>query len=323
MDLLERYLAEVRRNLPSRDADDIVAELRDELLARAEEQEEKTGAVAWEALLRDFGHPLVIAARYRKHQWLIGPELYPFYLHFLKIIVTIVVAVVAGLALVKGALWAADPGDAIAGFLGGLWWGAASAIGSVTIVFALIERFGGSSLRHVGRWKPMELPELNATQPSVYESAFEVTGGILILLWWLGAIPTPQFGGSFRLVAAPIWQTLFWPVAGLMALQLAFNLVRWLRPRWRAVRAVLGLVNAAAAIVIGAIVYRAGRWILVAPTTMNPAQAASLQGAIDLSFRIGIVVVLIVWLLNFGGELWRALRSLAVPGRAADEPRTA
>jgi hypothetical protein len=37
MDLLERYLAEVRRNLPPRDADDIVAELRDLLLAKAEQ----------------------------------------------------------------------------------------------------------------------------------------------------------------------------------------------------------------------------------------------------------------------------------------------
>lgn len=110
MDLLERYLAEVRRNLPARQADDIVAELRDLLLARAEEQEETTGNVDWEALLRDFGHPLVIAARYRSHQWLIGPELYPFYLHFLKVVVAIVVAVSAGLAIIKGVLWAADPG---------------------------------------------------------------------------------------------------------------------------------------------------------------------------------------------------------------------
>ena len=59
MDLLERYLAEIRRNLPARDADDIVAELRDVLTARAEEQEETTGKVDWEGLLRDFGHPLV------------------------------------------------------------------------------------------------------------------------------------------------------------------------------------------------------------------------------------------------------------------------
>ena len=310
MDLLERYLAEVRRNLPPRDADDIVAELRDLLLARAEEQEETTGAVDWNALLQDFGHPLVIAARYRKQQWLIGPELYPFYLHFLKVIVVIVVAVTAGLGVLKGVLWAADPGQAISAFLGSLWWGVASSIGSVTIVFALIERFGGSSVRHFRRWKPMELPELNAAQPSVVESVFEVSAGVLILLWWFGLFPTPQFGATFRLVAAPIWQTLFWPVAALMILQLVFNLVRWLRPRWKTVRGLLGAVNAVAAVAIAAVVYRAGRWVTVVPTGMDQAQAASLQAALDLASRIGIVVVLIIWLLNFGAELWRMLRSM-------------
>jgi hypothetical protein len=310
MDLLERYLAEVRRNLPARDADDIVAELRDLLLARAEEQEETAGSVDWDALLKEFGHPLVIAARYRKQQWLIGPELYPFYLHFLKVIVTIVIAVTAGLAVLKGVLWAASPGQAITGFLGSLWWGAASAIGSVTIVFALLERFGGTSAKRHLCWKPMELPELNASKPSVYESVFEVAVGVLILLWWFGLFPTPQFNGSFRLVAAPIWQTLFWPVAALMTLQLAFNLVRWLRPRWSPIRAVLGAVNSVAAIVIAAIVYRAGTWITVVPIHMSQAEASGLQSALDLAFRIGIVVVLIIWLLNFGAELWRMVRSL-------------
>jgi hypothetical protein len=155
----------------------------------------------------------------------------------------------------------------------------------------------------------MELPELNAAKPSIYESVFEVAVGILILLWWFGLIPTPQFGGSFRLVAAPVWQTLFWPVAGLMVLQLGFNLVRWLRPRWMAVRGVLGAINAAAAIVLAAIVYRAGTWITVVPTTMGQAEAGALQAALDLAFRLGIIVVLIVWLLNFGAELWRAVRS--------------
>ena len=309
MDLLERYLAEVRRNLPAGQADDIVAELRDLLLARAEEQEETSGSVDWDALLRDFGHPLVIAARYRKQQWLIGPELYPFYLHFLKVVVAIVVAVSAGLAIIKGVLWAADPGHAITGFLGSLWWGVASAIGSVTIVFALIERFGGASVKRHLKWKPMELPELNASQPSVYESVFEVVAGILILMWWFGLIPTPQFNGSFRFVAAPVWQSLFWPVAGLMVLQLVFNLVRWLRPRWTAVRGALGAVNAIAALMIAALVYRAGRWITVVPVTIDAKEAAALQGAIDLAFRIGIVVVLIIWILNFGAELWRMLRA--------------
>jgi len=166
MDLLERYLAEVRRNLPSREADDIIAELRDVLLERAEEQEEATGKVDWNSLLQEFGHPLVIAVRYRKQQWLIGPELYPFYLHFLKVIVTIVAAVTTGIAIVRGMLWGTDAGQIATSYLGSLWWGIASAIGSVTIVFAILERFGGSSVKECRRWKPQELPEPDSDRPN-------------------------------------------------------------------------------------------------------------------------------------------------------------
>lgn len=311
MALLERYLAEVRRNLPAREADDIVAELRDVLLARAEEQEEKTGTADWNALLHEFGHPLVIAARYRKQQWLIGPELYPFYLRFLKVIVTIVLAVVTGLAIVRGMLWGTNPGQIAVDYLGSLWWGAASAIGSATIVFALIERFGGSSAKHMRRWKPGDLPELNASHPSVYESIFEVTLGVLFLLWWFGLLPTPRFGGNFRLVEAPVWQDLFWPVAALLVSQLSFNLVRWLRPRWKAVRGLLGIVNAVSVIIIAAIVFRAGRWITVVSNGGDASQIASLQSALDLACRIGMVVIVITFVLNFAAELWRMVRAVA------------
>jgi hypothetical protein len=171
-------------------------------------------------------------------------------------------------------------------------------------------------------WKPVELPELNASQPSVYESVFEVVAGVLILLWWFGLIPTPQFNTSFRLVAAPVWQALFWPVAGLMVLQLLFNLVRWLRPRWTVVRALLGSVNAVAALTIAAMIYRARSWITVVPVSIGQAEATALQSALDLACRIGIVAVLVIWMFIFGAELWRMIRSLG-SGRPNGGPSAA
>ena len=311
MDLLDRYLAEVRRNLPARDAHDIVAELRDLLIARAEDQQEEKGTVDWSALLRDFGHPLVIAARYRKQQWLISPDLFPFYLHFLKMIVVIVLAVVTGLALVRGALWGSDPGQEIAGYLGSLWWSAASSVGAVTIVFALLDRFGGGAANKCRDWKPSELPEVSDTQPSIYESVFEIGIGLLLIAWWFRAIPTPQWGHEgFRLVAGPVWQPLFWSVGALLISQLAFNLVRRLRPRWTAVRATLGVVNAVTVVAIAATLYRAGRIVTVVSNGMSADQVASLQTSIDLAFRMATVVGLVVFVFNMGAELWRMTRRL-------------
>src|SRR6185369_11222751 len=97
MNLVERYLAAIERGQAQ--AADIKAELRDVLLSRIEEQEEKLGhpltRAELEALLVDFGHPLVVAGRYRRIQHLIGPEVFPFWWAALKT----TLAVLAGVYL--------------------------------------------------------------------------------------------------------------------------------------------------------------------------------------------------------------------------------
>ena len=66
MDLIDRYLTAIRWNLPrGSNADDILAELRDVIANRIEEREDALGRPLDEkevgALLREFGHPLVVA----------------------------------------------------------------------------------------------------------------------------------------------------------------------------------------------------------------------------------------------------------------------
>ena len=51
MDLIERYLAAIGRQLPAKPAADIEAELRDVLLSRVEEQEADLGRPLTEAEL--------------------------------------------------------------------------------------------------------------------------------------------------------------------------------------------------------------------------------------------------------------------------------
>ena len=85
MDLVERYLKAVAAQLPKDNRDDIVAELRDEIMGRLEALEARLGRVPTddevEALLREVGHPLTVAARYRPGPHaLIGPELYPWWI---------------------------------------------------------------------------------------------------------------------------------------------------------------------------------------------------------------------------------------------------
>lgn len=315
MDLLDRYLAAVRRNLPSGargvGVDDVVAELRDVLLERAEVREEALGRPLdkgeWEALLVEFGHPLIVAARYREKQSLIGPELYPFYLYSLKLFGAITLLGVAAVAVIRLVVNPAEIGQLVAQLLYSLWWAATTVVGTTTIVFAIIERYGGLD-RHFRDWKPGDLPELEpGKEPGHLASAVEVALGVLTLLWWIGVLHIPMAfpGGGFRLELAPVWAQLYWPVLAVLAVRLAYNVVRWLEPRWRWTRGALAIVSTVGAIIVAVLLYRAGHWVTVIPTGMGAEQAGKLQASLDLSLRIGIVAAALVWSWQTAQELWR------------------
>lgn len=313
MDLLDRYVAAVRRNLPARKADDIAAELRDVLLERAEAREaaldRSLDAGEWERLLVEFGHPLVVAGRYRDRQSLIGPELYPFYLYSLKLFGAITLLGVAVMTVIRAVTNPGDVGQVAGQLLHSLWWAATTVVGTTTIVFALVERYGGFE-RHFRDWKPADLPEVErGREPGHLASAVEVVLGILILLWWIGLVPIPMIAGTsgFRLELAPIWDQLYWPVLGVLATRLAYNVVRWLRPRWRWTRGALAIVSTLGAIIVAVLLYRAGHWVSVVPAGMAAEQAGRLQESLDLSLRIGIVAAAAVWTWQGALEAWRWL----------------
>jgi hypothetical protein len=105
LDLIDRYVHAVRVNLRRPDADDIVAEIRADLeshidalaTARASRDDEIA------ALLRRYGHPRIVAARYSQHPSLAGPELLPFYWYTIRIVGAAVVASLLAGGLIGGA----------------------------------------------------------------------------------------------------------------------------------------------------------------------------------------------------------------------------
>ncbi len=145
MDLVERYLKAVAAQLPREGREDIVAELREDILARLEALEERLGRAPSddevEALLREVGHPLTVAARYRAGpQALIGPELYPWWMFAVKVALAVMVCVtLIGLAarVLAGDL---DVGQAIGRSFASLFGGAISVIGLVTVAGFILER---------------------------------------------------------------------------------------------------------------------------------------------------------------------------------------
>jgi hypothetical protein len=315
MDLIDRYLNAIRRNLPRDRADDIAAELRDLVASRVEDREQALGRALTpeeaKALLREFGHPLIVAARYRRQQWLIGPDVFPFYLSVLRIVLSIV-AVVVGVTAVANLLFnhlgaVAALGEALAS----LWMSALISAAIVTIVFALLERTGFPA-DHVRAWNPAQLPDARDPQPGPWESAIEVAFSIAVLIWWSGLVRLPFSAGGpgFRIESAPVFTDLYWPIFALIAARLVHNLVQWLRPRWRRTRVALAALTTVGGLALLAILYRAGQWAAVVPTGMDAHQAAALQTSLNLALRIAIVVTAIIWMLQFVRGLYRVSRGV-------------
>ena len=169
MDMLDHYLDAVAAQLARETRDDIIAELRDTLLSQIEDREATLGRPLTdderEALLRGMGHPLVVAARYRKGpQTLLGPELFPYWLFAIKA-GALILAAIYGLTLLMRLF--SSPGDsqAIPQAIGGLFASGLTLVGAITLAGAACEHFGVRP-RYLDQWRVKDLPMLRVGDPA-------------------------------------------------------------------------------------------------------------------------------------------------------------
>ena len=161
MDLVERYLNAVAAQLPKEVREDIVAELRDEIMGRLEALEERLGRAPSDAevevLLRDVGHPLTVAARYRSGpQALIGPELYPWWWFAVKVALMVLVCVTVLGAVARVATGDVYLGQAFGQAISGFLSGAATLIGVLTAIGFVLER-QEKKPKFISEWRVKDL----------------------------------------------------------------------------------------------------------------------------------------------------------------------
>lgn len=321
-DLIERYLAAVGRELPDKQRTDIVAELRDELLSTIEALEESLGrplAVAeLETLLRDMGNPMLVAARYRTVQHVIGPQVYPFWWAGMKVLGLIAVAAflaMTALDLLSGA----SLFQAIPQFVSRLADIMLMLFGVITLGFAAIERLGYAG--QLDRWSPARLPEA-AVKPakSRFDALFETVAGIVVLAWWFGLFRFSDLlpGEAGRLSLAPVWRDLFWVVAGYLAFELVANLVALVEPgRARLIHGLQAARYVACAGVMG-LLLPAGRWVVVASSPdRTPQEVAGVEGLLNSGAGIGLTFGIPLCLAVAAFELWQMRRRGQATGLAA------
>ena len=312
MDLLERYLAAVARELPEAQRADITAELRDLLMNRIEEKEAEVGhplaSGELEALLQAFGHPLTVAGRYRKTQHLVGPEVFPFWWKGVKLTLAWVAGVylvLAILSIVAGRETEAVLDRAVPS----LTFALVFTFGLVTLGAVAIERFGRTHF--LQRWKARHLPPAEGRGRSQFDLVVEMAMGVVFLLWWTGVVHfqdlIPKFG--LELALAPVWQTWFWPILAYGVLELGANLVALTRPGLARLNGGLTIARnlLGAAILMG--VLRDGHFVDVASVRIPPQVLPQIETNIDLGMRIGLAATLIFMLWRAGAAAWRLRRT--------------
>jgi hypothetical protein len=337
MDLLDRYLAAVAALLPKTQREDIVAELRDTLLNRMEEKEAELGRPLTdkerEAVLKAFGHPIAVAGRFGNPRALIGPEIYPFYIFGVKVLVVVAGAVSLIQLLVSTITNPGEVADVLR-LMSSLVSTSFTMIGIATVLAAGIER-GWFPLTGMTDWRVADLPVLDALGTSRrgflnksghqrrLEALLEVILIALFMLWWTGVIQAPWSNqvanGDMVLQPAPIWAKLYWPILVWSGAQLLSGLVGLVRPAWVRVRAAVDVVCGLAGLILAAVLWHAGRLIVVAALGAGQGtaqggggpsaeQIAGLQTSLDLSLHLTTTVMTAVLTVKIVIDLWRLFR---------------
>jgi hypothetical protein len=320
MDLIDRYLAAVGVLLPRDQRADITAELRDALETRAEEKQGELGrpltADEESELLQGFGHPLAVAGRYGRRQYLIGPELYPLYVFALKVLIAIIAASSLVVGGVAEALHPGDWGAAVRATLGAFWHGAAATIASVTIGAAVLERYN-IRLGFLSRWRPSDLPKSPGLALHRPQTRLEHLAGILVqtlfILWWIHLLPVDlpyltsiplSAGQHLDLAPGPVWSTLFWPVLGLALAAVTLHVLMLTGQGRRPYVQALSLMEHLAALVIALVALRAGHWVDVSGSGLPSGAFAKIDLGVNLGFEIGLVVLAVVAACLAARDAW-------------------
>lgn len=334
MNLIDVYISEIGRQLPRKNRSDIEIEIRSILQDMLEERSQKNGKPVDDDLilevLQEYGSPEKVAASYQGERYLIGPKLYPAYLQVIKVVLPIigVLSLIGlGLSLVpvdaligSGVAESIKTGvrdilkvfaEAVSGFFGSM----ISALGVITLIFALLEKFAPELKTRTEAWQAKSL--LKISPPDKIKPADLIVeiffSGLAILVF--NFFPqiigySPSFNtlletGSWELVNfVPLLSEAFFrylPYLTLIwGLTILLNSLLFARGRWEIWSRWMSVAVTSMGIGI-AVVMLTGPSLIAAPVDL-PVFAALSSGdgenifpsILNLSVRLALVVSIVV-----------------------------
>jgi|HubBroStandDraft_4_1064222.scaffolds.fasta_scaffold02486_5 hypothetical protein len=308
MELIDRYLQSVKLALPKAQQNDVIRELSDEILSQVEEKEASLGRPLTEdeqaVLLKQLGHPLVLASRYRKQRYLIDPSIFAIYWMVLRLVL-----VVAFLAMAVAAVAVAVTGQGLVAALGILWrypFAALSVFAWVTLVFVALDvaqaKFGFFS-----RWDPRTLPKLTKREPktSMTESIAALVLGTIFGIWWLVGLKHQFliFGPGVAAVHfGPVWQTLYPLFVVLVLADMVRHTIDVVRPDWEKGRAAFRMFFRALQL-LALYFLMNSKDLLVLSDAANPNLQPVING-LNTAIHIGLIVAAVVTVAQIVWDLY-------------------
>ncbi len=319
MNLLDRYVAEVGKNLPLlKGREDIEKELRSTLEDMLEDRISTTGRMRDETmeieLLKEYGSPQKVAATYNPQPYLIGPRLFPFFLMVLKIVITVIVTVLLILTGIRAATDTPFMGmefvNIVGKGLGGIVSAAIAAFGNVVIVFAILERVLPekeiSGFNDEKDWNPASLakepdPDSVKRGDLIAEIIFTFLGLALLNLYpeILGA---SIFTGG-ELFFIPMFSEVFFNflpwINAIFFAEIVLDIYLLRNAVWTPITRIAKILIQIASIVLAVIILRAPNIIGFTADSFKNIPDSSIDGELllkifSLSFSIALTVVIIV-----------------------------
>ncbi len=327
MELLDRYLEAVRKHLPLKRQDDLLAELRANLEEQLEDKESALGrpmtgeeAEAW---VKQLGSPMQMAARYQPQQYLIGPALFPIYRLVIRtaslwfIVIYVVVSVIQ-------AAGNEHPGSVSLRAAGRLPWQLLGFAAFITLSFAVAEfvavRISKKLPPGLPEWSPRSLPPLDRrpSGPKPRTRAQAIAGlafSIVGLAFWLLAPIYPYLllgpGAAYLkqipFEIAPVCWTFYWWVAATSALQIVWRGIELALGLWPHTAGINRVVFAALALIPQFIMlFAPGHTYFTLRSTADSARYAGALVSLNLGIHVAfcvIAAITVLQLLCFGWQL--------------------
>jgi len=291
MDLVNRYLQAVKFWLPAKQKDDIVSELAEDIRSQVEEREAALGRNLNEAevsaILKHHGRPLLVANHYLPQRHLIGPVLFPIYVFVLKIVAVFYMVpwVIAwiGIAISRSAHSQQSLLVTLASFWTSFWPTAFFMIGSITTVFAILERNQAKS-RFMEQWDPLKLPPVrDPNRIPIANSITEVTAGLVLCSWLIGGMwyRTIFHFSGMSVTLARSWKYFFWSIIVLTAIGMLASGVNLFRPYWTWMRASVRLATDLAGSVLFCWLMKANILVSISVANVPESKTAQITTAIN------------------------------------------